>query len=114
MARNNFQQLEEEENKGYPGVPIGIKSNIQNEVGVLKMVGQIVEVYLPKVVEFFIMIAGGNPAKMENNNRSGQQHSDIRGTALELDDNYIDPIIPTEDIRPKEGPSNPEHKKDNK
>lgn len=112
MARNNFQQLEDEENKTYPGVPGGIKSNIQSEVGVLKMVGQIVEVYLPKVVEFFIMIAGGSSEKMGSNNRSGQQHTDIRGIELELDDNYIDPIIPTDDTRYKEGPSNPEQKND--
>ena len=112
MARNNFQQLEEEENKTYPGVPSGIKSSIQSEVGVLKMVGQIVEVYLPKVVEFFIMIAGGNPDKMESNNRLGQQHTDVRGIKLDIDDNFIDPIIPPEDLRPNEGPSNPEREKD--
>ena len=91
--RNNFKRLEEEEEKRYPGAPPEIESNIQSEIGIFKMIGQIVDMYLPKVVEVFVMITGGNVDRMgqqEENNSHSDESLDRRsssGTILPPDHN---------------------------
>ena len=59
---NNFQELFEEEERDVQDSNAlrGIQSNVWQTLGVFKFVGQIVEVYLPKVISMFIMASGGN------------------------------------------------------
>jgi hypothetical protein len=102
MSRNNFKILEEEEQGRYPGAPPQIESNIQNEMGILKMVGHIVDVYLPKVLELFIMITGGNT------DRFNQQQTDYTDIDSSLDRRKnMDSILPPNKNIPPAGPSNP-------
>ncbi len=58
---NNFQQLEEEQARQYNGAPRqSVQNNLWQTIGVFKFIGQIVEVYLPSMIEVLISAAGGN------------------------------------------------------
>lgn len=104
MARNSFKRLEEEESRSNPGPPLRIKQNLQSNMNVLKIMGQIMEVYLPKVFEFFVMITGGDTSKM-NRVSNEEEEADPR---LHID-NQSDPAS-LDDSAPPSGPSNPNGK----
>ena len=59
---NNFQELfeEEERNAQDSNKLRGIQSDVWQTLGVFKFVGQIVEVYVPKVISMFIIASGGD------------------------------------------------------
>lgn len=99
MARNSFKSLEEEESVHYPGLPPRIEHNLQSNMRTMKVISQIIEVYLPNVVDFLIMATGGDPNK---NRVSGSKLSDAKRHI----DNKSDPASFDNDIAPQ-GPSNP-------
>ena len=66
---NNFQELFEEEERSAQEANAlrGIRSNVWQTLGVFKFVGQIVEVYLPKVISMFIIASGGDTRSVDGN-----------------------------------------------
>ena len=61
MRTNNFKRLMEMEEERTPAPPPQIKESVSGTMGVFKFVGQIVEMYLPKVVDMLVSMMGGNP-----------------------------------------------------
>lgn len=57
---NNFQQLlnEEEENYQNQDYHDEIRNNLENTFGFFRFFGQIVEVYLPQMVDVLVMASG--------------------------------------------------------
>jgi len=55
---NNFKDLEEEVLHETP-IPLGIKSNVQGQLGSMRTVGGIVELYLSKIFDLLIAMFGG-------------------------------------------------------
>ena len=66
---NNFQRLEEEEMDNLPQLPLGIAHNVHNSLGNMRTMGSIVDLYLTKIVDVFIMMAGGKVERPNNNFR---------------------------------------------
>jgi len=64
-ARNNFKELENEELKKYPHTPDEIEHNVKGSMRFVQFIGDIVELYLPKVFDLFISLAGGERAPEE-------------------------------------------------
>ena len=60
---NNFQQLEEDQIKTIieqqPGVPPQIEMGVMGNVRILGFMGDILELYLPRVYDMFISLVGG-------------------------------------------------------
>ncbi|MEL6922702.1 MAG: hypothetical protein AAFO94_01560 [Bacteroidota bacterium] len=81
--RNNFKLLEEEEARRYPGAPPEIEQKLKSEMGVMQAFGNILDMYLPKIIKVFVMIAGGNADEIGKNDRarSGSDNSIDRGGA---------------------------------
>lgn len=61
---NNFQRLMEQEEERSPQPP-NIQHNVENTLGIFRFIGQIVEVYLPKVADMFVTMAGGNESQQQ-------------------------------------------------
>lgn len=61
MRVNNFKKLmEEDEETHYPNLSSQVQTNVENTLGIFRYFGQIVEVFLPKVVDTFIAMSGGD------------------------------------------------------
>lgn len=56
---NNFKDLDKE-NLDDHSLPLGIKSNVQNQLGGFRTFGSIIEVYLSRVLEILAGLFGGN------------------------------------------------------
>ena len=79
---NNFQRLEEEEINRFTELPLGIIGNsVHNKLDNMRTMGSIVELYLTKIVDVFVMMTGGN-AERPNNTFS---HTGGHGSPTEPD-----------------------------
>jgi hypothetical protein len=61
---NNFKQMMEEDEIRYP-LPPDIETNVLGSLNILAMMGQAIELYIPKVFEMFIMTLGGTIKEIE-------------------------------------------------
>jgi len=102
MARNSFKHIEEEQNKRYPGAPPRIEKEIEHTLSIGRSVGNVLDMYFPKVIKIFLMILGGKG-----------DHIDPTIEEDRTFDNPIDRgssasnILPT-DEPPPTGPSSPD------
>ncbi len=60
MRTNNFKRLEEEEFNNMPEPPAEIQNNIVGQVNIFRFIGDIIDLYLPKVVDLFVQMSGGD------------------------------------------------------
>lgn len=64
---NSFRALQEETerdfNRSNAQFQEKVKAEVWGSLGVLRLIGQIVEMYLPKVVDVFIVASGGSASK---------------------------------------------------
>jgi len=77
---NNFKRMQEEDEMRYGELEEKrVKSGIMGTLGFLRFVGQLVDIYLPRVVDMFVATAGGSVggAKIHRSDPA----SDSRGTA---------------------------------
>ena len=69
MKRNSFKKLEEEQIQEYleqrPGVPPKIEMGVMGSVRTVGFLGNILELYLPRVFELFISLVGGRREEEE-------------------------------------------------
>ncbi len=79
----------DEEEHIYGGPPPKIRSNIQSTIGVFSFIGQLIEVYLPKVFDIFISMSGG---RMDN--EGSESPSAHRKSSLPDDQKDIAPKPP--------------------
>ena len=64
---NNFQRLEEEEINRFKEQPLDIIGNkVHNKLDNMRAMGGIVELYLTKLVDVFVMMTGGNTQRPNN------------------------------------------------
>ena len=66
---NNFQRLEEEELEGLPDLPLGIAQNVNSTLGGFRFFGNVVDLYLAKIADVFVMMTGGEVDPPKNNFR---------------------------------------------
>ena len=64
---NNFQRLEEEEMEQLPPLPLGIGHRVHNRLDNMRTMGSIVDLYLTKIVDVFVMLTGGSVERPNNN-----------------------------------------------
>lgn len=67
---NNFQRLEEEEMEQLPDLPLGIAHRVDNQLSGFRTIGSVVELYLTKFVEVFVMMTGGDTNRPTDSNRT--------------------------------------------
>ncbi len=64
--RNSFQELEQNIMMEYGTPPSEIQNNISHNVGFFRFLGDMVELYFPRVFHLLISMAGGNPHKVNH------------------------------------------------
>lgn len=73
---NNFQKLQEEQEEHYysSGGGNNLKKELMGTLSTFRFIGDVIDVYLPRVVDMFIAISGGNSP--ESGNKSGDERND--------------------------------------
>ena len=58
--QNNFQQLMEEESKFHPQLPPETEQGVMGTTRVVRFMSDVVELYLPRVFDMFVVLFGGS------------------------------------------------------
>lgn len=72
MATNNFKKLEEEAEEQHPHAPLDIEQNLMGNMRMTHFVGDVVELYLPRIFDMILSFFGAS-AKEENNRMDTSQ-----------------------------------------
>ena len=75
-ANNSFLKLMEEEEKQYPHAPPEIEKEITGSVRVMKFMGNVVELYMPRLFDMFLSMMGGKVNEIPERNLQGDSESD--------------------------------------
>jgi hypothetical protein len=59
MRSNNFKRLMEEEEARYEAPPPKVTRNVEQTTGIFSFAANIIEIFLPKVVDVFVAMSGG-------------------------------------------------------
>ena len=73
MSRNSFRELQEESErvfKNSDALQKKVKAEVWGSLGFLRFLGDIVNMYIPNVVNVFIVAAGGSKSGPKNENYS--------------------------------------------
>ena len=57
---NNFEKIEEDLISQFGEPPKSVKRNIDESFSIFRMIGNIIELFMPKVIEVFVNLAGGD------------------------------------------------------
>ncbi len=74
MPNNSFKELENEDSKKFEERNQRVRDNINHSVGFFHFLGDILDLFLPKVVNMFLTVSGGKGPKTDSN--SGEASSD--------------------------------------
>jgi len=89
MAVNNFKRLEDDQLSRNPQAPPKVEERIGSSMGFIRMVSNVLELYIPRVFEVLVTMTGGN-------SRSDEKDTPPNG---------FNPNNRTNDV----GPSHPPH-----
>ena len=75
--RNSWKELEEEDYKSVQFDADRVQSGISAEIGIFRFIGEVVDLYFPKVVDLFVSLVGGTPSKPDDNTRGKSRYPDL-------------------------------------
>jgi len=75
--RNSFKELEDLEMQNVSMQSDAIKKGITSDIGILKYVSTIVEMYFPKITDLFIGLAGGESSSKLKSNKKPNRYPDL-------------------------------------
>ena len=61
MSVNNFKELEKLQEKEYNNLNPDVRTNLVSSMGLFRFIGDIFDLFIPKVMDMFIKISGGSP-----------------------------------------------------
>lgn len=59
MENNSFKRMQEDNLRKNPEAPERVRTDFEGNVGFISMVSKVLEVYLPRVFDIFVMWGGG-------------------------------------------------------
>ncbi len=65
MPANSFKELEKENSKQFDEREKRVRHNVNHSMGFFHFIGDILELFLPKLVSIFVNVTGGNGPKQE-------------------------------------------------
>ena len=77
MRKNSFKELEEIELKEVSMRHENIRNGIASDIGMMKYVSSVIELYFPKIVDLFVSMAGGNPKSESDSKRNQGKYPDM-------------------------------------
>ena len=77
MRKNSFKELEEIELKEVSMRSDNIRNGIASDIGMMRYVSSVLELYFPKILDLFVSLAGGNPSDNDNSKRNPKKYPDM-------------------------------------
>ncbi|MEM9548413.1 MAG: hypothetical protein AAGA77_20685 [Bacteroidota bacterium] len=77
MAKNSFKELEELELQEVSMRTDTIRNGIASDIGMMRYVTSVVELYFPKIVDLFVSLAGGSPNVPDSTKRNPNKYPDM-------------------------------------
>ena len=84
---NSFKDLEEQDVKDPPHLPLGIQSNVHNQLTGMRTMGNIVELYLTRILDMLTAMFGGEAESEE------KTHLVTLFTSINPDQLTVEPFI---------------------
>jgi hypothetical protein len=79
MAINNFKELARQQEREIGSPPEEIRNNLVGNINLFQFIGEIIELYLPKVFNLIVRMSGGSPRQnVSNTMDEGDHKSDYR------------------------------------
>ncbi|MFT6336319.1 MAG: hypothetical protein ACJATI_003078 [Halioglobus sp.] len=75
--RNSFKELEELEMQEVSMDSARIKNGINSDIGIMRYVTSIIEMYFAKIIDMFIDLAGGSPDIPKNGLKRQNKYPDL-------------------------------------
>jgi len=77
MPTNSFKELEKESSKQFDEREKRVRENVNHSVGFFHFIGDILELFLPKLVSIFVNVTGGKgPVQEREHDPEGGPSSD--------------------------------------
>ncbi len=67
--RNSFKLLAAEDAKRYPKAPQRVEKQINGTMGFVRMISNVIELYLPRIFDVMITMVGGEQPKSQSGRR---------------------------------------------
>ena len=77
MAKNSFKELEEIELQEVSMRTDNIRNGIASDIGMMRYVTSVIELYFPKIVDLFVSLAGGSPSVPDSKKRNPNRYPDM-------------------------------------
>ena len=76
MRKNSFKELEEIELKEVSMRSDNIRNGIASDIGMMRYVTSVIDLYFPKIMDLFVSLAGGSPSD-DNDKRNAKKYPDM-------------------------------------
>ena len=92
-GQNSFKKLQEEEEKDFPHPPPQVERNVIGNARNIKFMGNVVELYLSRILEVIASIFGGNFTPSRDKKEVGEPDVDMHKSpeGRSKNDNNINP-----------------------
>ena len=77
MSKNSFKELEELEMKEISMRTENIRNGIVSDIGMMKYVTSVIELYFPKIVDLLVSLAGGSPGVPDSTKNNPNKYPDM-------------------------------------
>lgn len=77
MRKNSFKELEELELKDISMRSENIRNGIASDIGIMRYVSSILDLYFPKIMDLFVSMAGGSPSDDNEAKRNPKRYPDM-------------------------------------
>ena len=77
MSKNSFKELEEIELQEVSMRTDTIRNGIASDIGMMRYVTSVIELYFPKIIDLFVSLAGGSPDTPEDSKRNPNRYPDM-------------------------------------
>lgn len=78
MRINNFKELEKLELENVSMNYKEVENNISSNLGSLRFITNVIDLFFPKVVDLFVGLSGGKPSKIEPKKQSYNKYPDMQ------------------------------------
>ena len=77
MRKNSFKELEEIELKEVSMRSENIRNGISSDIGMMRYVTSVIDLYFPKILDLFVSLAGGSPSDADKSKRNPKRYPDM-------------------------------------
>ncbi|MDF1695498.1 MAG: hypothetical protein P1U56_06685 [Saprospiraceae bacterium] len=77
MRKNSFKELEEVELEEISMKTENIRNGISSDIGMMRYVSSVMELYFPKIIDLLVALAGGSPGQGDETKRNQNKYPDM-------------------------------------